>query len=134
MIFSQTGFTDYCPGALLKVSGDDAAGFLQGQFTNDLRQEIGGGAYGVWLTEKGKVIADSHVMRVAENEFLIVAIRSRAEVIQQRLEQYIIADDVSVTDETASSRGLLLQGENAGTLVERLMGVAPTRTGFVPAN
>ena len=52
------------PAAWLRVTGEDAANFLQGQFTNELRGVPAGGAvYGLWLTLKGKVLADSFVVR-----------------------------------------------------------------------
>ncbi len=54
----------YPLGALLGVGGEDAATFLQGQFTNDL-SKLGNGesAYGLWLDRKGRVLADSVVVR-----------------------------------------------------------------------
>ncbi len=64
------------PAAWLRVSGPDAAAFLQGQFSNDLRPlglapEAKGAlpaVYGLWLTVKGKVEADSFVLRGAGPE------------------------------------------------------------------
>ena len=49
--------------AVLRVTGEDAANFLQGQFTNDLRGlRAAGAVYGLWLNQKGKVVADSFVI------------------------------------------------------------------------
>ena len=61
--------------AVLRVTGEDAANFLQGQFTNDLRGLTTGGAvYGLWLNQKGKVLADSFVIAGASaGEFWIVS-------------------------------------------------------------
>ena len=86
----------------MRIDGADAANFLQGQFTNDLRAlESSGAIYGLWLTVKGKVLADSFVGRGAgTDEFWIVSYYSPAEVIRARLESYVIADDVVITDET----------------------------------
>jgi folate-binding protein YgfZ len=98
------------------VQGTDAAGFLQGQFTNDLRQVGATGAvYGLWLDQKGKVLADSFIGHGATaEEFWIASVGSPGAVIRQRLEDYIIADDVAVEDLTAETSGLALIGDGTG--------------------
>jgi folate-binding protein YgfZ len=93
-------FHVFRPAAWLKISGEDAFGFLQGQFTNELRGEPRKVTYGLWLNQKGRVLADSHVLREESNQFRVLSDHSLALTIVQRLEQYIIADDVVVQDET----------------------------------
>lgn len=95
------------PAAWLRVAGPDAASFLQGQFTQDLRA-IGPGEarYGLWLNVKGKVVADSFVIGGSQpDEFWIGSYHSPAAAIRERLESFIIADDVSIEDQTAQWRG-----------------------------
>jgi len=65
MISAKATLFDYRPGTLLKVTGEDAFTFLQGQFTNELRQAPGSAIYGLWLNQKGKILADSHVLGVS---------------------------------------------------------------------
>ncbi|MBL9211667.1 MAG: folate-binding protein [Opitutaceae bacterium] len=98
------------PACWLRVSGEDAATFLQGQFTNDLRTLAAGGAvYGLWLTVKGKVVADSFVLPGgAPNAFWVGSYFSPADRVRERLEHHVIADDVVVEDETARWAGLSL--------------------------
>jgi folate-binding protein YgfZ len=95
-------FRFYHPSALLRVTGSDAGGYLQGQFTNELRKlESERGIYGLWLNQKGRVLADSFVCRKgASEEFLIASYFSSASVIRERLEAYVVADDVLI--ETAA--------------------------------
>lgn len=90
------------PAAWLRVSGSDAANFLQGQFTNDLRGLAPGKAvYGLWLNVKGKVVADSFVLRgSAADEFWVGSYFSSATMIRDRLEGFVIADDVVIEDVT----------------------------------
>jgi len=96
------------PAAWLRVSGSDAATFLQGQFSNDLRPlglapGADGAVYGLWLTVKGKVEADSFVLRgLGSEEFWVGSYASPAAVIRARLESFVIADDVVIEDETAA--------------------------------
>ena len=99
------------PAACLRVSGADALSFLQGQCTNDLHQAANGGAtYGLWLNQKGKIVADSFVRKVSPEELWLVSYFSPATVIQSRLEAYIVADDVVIEDVTAATSGLTMWG------------------------
>lgn len=95
------GFFRWRPAAWLRVTGADAATFLQGQLTNDLRGLAAGGAvYGLWLNQKGKVLADSFVVRGGGEEFWVGSYFSTAAAIRERLEAYVIADDVIIEDAT----------------------------------
>ena len=112
---SYRGVFRWRPACWCRVSGADAASFLQGQFTNDLKPLVPGvGIYGLWLNVKGKVLADSFVFRGAEqNEFFIGSYHSTTETIRQRLEAFIIADDVVIEDQTAEWAGLTVFGPTA---------------------
>lgn len=114
-ISTSAVFFHWRPACWLRVTGADAATFLQGQFTNDLRGLSPGSAvYGLWLTVKGKVLADSFVMRGRQDgEFWLGSYFSPAETIRARLESYIIADDVTLADETASWSAFSILGEDA---------------------
>jgi len=109
------------PACWLRITGEDAANFLQGQFTNDLRVLPQAGAvYGLWLTLKGKVLADSFVLRSAGSpEFWIGSYFSPASVIRERIESHIIADDVIVEDLTDTWAGVSLLGEGVAEIREK---------------
>lgn len=109
---AKEGFYRWRPAACLRVTGEDTLTFLQGQITNDLQQRKGSGAiYGLWLNQKGKVLADSFVRISRPQEAWIVSYFSPAAVIRERLEAYIIADDVMIEDVTESMRGLTIFGD-----------------------
>jgi len=131
MISAKAILFDYRTGTLLRVAGEDAFNFLQGQFTNELRQPPGSATYGLWLNQKGKILADSIVLGISEKEFLIASESSPAAVIRQRLEDYIVADDVVLVDETASTHGLLLGGTQAGAIIKPLLGAVPSPGRFI---
>jgi folate-binding protein YgfZ len=113
-MFSQnsTAFHVWQPAAWLRVSGEDALNFLQGQHTNDLRNLMATGAvYGLWLNQKGRVVADSFVVSGSEpGVFWLGSYFSSAAVIRERLEAYIIADDVVIEDQSAGWRGVSVFG------------------------
>jgi len=116
------------PAAWLRVSGGDAATFLQGQFTNELRDLATGGAvYGLWLNVKGKVLADSFVLSgPLAGEFWVGSYFSPATAIRERLESFVIADEVVIEDVTSGWTGVALLGEGATAAL-----AAERRAGFV---
>jgi len=124
----------YRPQAIINVSGSDAASFLQGQFTNDLRTPTGHVTYGLWLNQKGKVLADSQVLKVSEDDFLLCSPYSTADTIVKRLEQYIVADDVILRDQTSEKRGLVVWGKGSGEVAKLVVGEAPMQGCFVQKN
>lgn len=109
---------EWQPAAWLRVHGSDAAAFLQGQFTNELRGLSPGRAvYGLWLSVKGKVIADSFVLRgESADEFWVGSYFSPADVVRERMESFIIADDVVVEDRTAEWRAFSVWAESGAAL------------------
>lgn len=114
------------PAACLKVTGEDALMFLQGQFTQELRADrAGSAAYGLLLSQKGKVMADAFILRVSEREFWLVSYRVPASVIRERLEAYVIADDVVIADETEGWGLLSLIGDSARGWLQAEVGVLP---------
>lgn len=116
---TQPAFFAWSPSAWLRVTGADAADFLQGQFTNDLRGLAAGEArYGLWLNVKGRVMADSFVRRGdGRDEFWIGSYDSPAVVIRERLEGFVIADDVVVEDRTNEWAAVSVLGAGARSVV-----------------
>ena len=117
MIYCLTDKDLRTSSAALRVYGPDANSYLQGQFTQDLRVRIGESAYGLWLDQKGKVLADSHVRKLAENDYLVVSFSSKAADLRARLESYLIADEVELEDQTSDWMGILLWGAGARGLL-----------------
>ncbi len=116
----KPAFSHWNPSAVLRVTGEDAATFLQGQYTNDLQvaPATDGAVYGLWLNQKGKIVADSFVRRVAEKELWIVSYFSPATVIRERLEAYVVADEVDIADVTDGWAGLAWFGESPRSRLE----------------
>jgi folate-binding protein YgfZ len=108
----ETVFFRWRPAAWLRVGGEDAATFLQGQFSNDLRKlEAEPAVYGLWLNHKGRVLADSFVLQGAgAGEFWVGSYFSSAAAIRERLEAFVIADDVTIEDAATDWAGVTLFG------------------------
>lgn len=106
------------------LTGNDRARFLHGQVTNDIKQlQAGQGCYAALVTAKGKMESDLNVYAL-QDELLLDFEPGLVEKISQRLEKYIVADDVQVVN-VAPLYGLLsVQGPKAKTVVEAL-GIFP---------
>jgi len=90
------------PGAVLRATGADAFPFLQSQFSNDLKnpgveQPV---TYGLWLDHKGKIQADSFVLEKNQEDFLLVSYDGPSALLRGQLESRLVADEVTLTDET----------------------------------
>ncbi|MCF3649948.1 hypothetical protein LZG03_09265 [Opitutaceae bacterium LMO-CP1] len=84
------------------MTGEDAESFLQGQFSQELRPaRVGPINYGFWLTRQGKVFGDAVIVRESDDVWRIFSGSLSATALVERLESFIIADDVTVADETA---------------------------------
>lgn len=107
----------YSPRAHLLVSDEDAADFLQSQFTNELRPlEAGRCSYGLWLDVKGKVLGDSVVLCEDAQRFRVLSPSSQGQVIADKLQQHIIADDVELELQPDCTAYALIGDAAAGAL------------------
>jgi folate-binding protein YgfZ len=102
------------------LTGNDRVRFLHGQVTNDVKQlRSGEGCYAALVTAKGKMQSDLNIFCL-ENELLLDFEPGLTAVVSERLEKYIVADDVQAVD-VASLYGLLsVQGPKAESVVGSL--------------
>ena len=112
-------------GAVVRVAGEDAAEFLQGQFSQELREGRAAPiSYGFWLSRTGKVEGDAWVVREGSGAFVVLSRSMTAARLIERLEHFIIADDVVLSDETDAWSAWWLAGDGAADVMERLDGSA----------
>lgn len=104
----------------LCLLGEDRQRFLHGQVTNDVNKlDVGQGCYAAIISGKGKMQADLNIFRL-ENELLLDFEPGLTVELTQRLDKYIIADDVQVVD-VAPHYGLLsVQGPKSAEAVGKL--------------
>ena len=94
----------------LRLSGSDAAKFLQGMLSNRVEElSPGEGVYNTFLTRRGKFVADMHLYR-RENDFAADLPPGLASVFAEAIDMYIIMDQVEVEEVTESLCGLGLFG------------------------
>jgi folate-binding protein YgfZ len=103
---TESLFLDLSDRAKLRLKGADRVRFLNGQVSNDVRRATSEeSVYTGVMTIKGKLCGDAYVHAEGES-FLLDAEPDLREPLLARLERYIIADDVELSDET-DERGLL---------------------------
>lgn len=96
-----TTFFDLSSRAKLRVTGEDAFRFLNGQISNDLRKATRDSAIQASiLNAKGKLNAIVFVSADSDSSFMLDSDPEMREELPPRLERYIIADDVQVEDVT----------------------------------
>src|SRR5687767_2158215 len=102
------------------LTGADRTRFLHGQVTNDVKRlRPGEGCYAALVTAKGKMQSDLNI-HCLENELLLDFEPGLAGVISQRLEKYIVADDVQVVDVMPLYGLLSVQGPGAEEMLRSL--------------
>ena len=108
--------------------GADRVRFLHGQVTNDVKKlRPGEGCYAVLVTAKGKMQSDLTIFAL-QDELLLDFEPGLTAVVTERLEKYIVADDVEVVD-VAPHYGLLsVQGPKAKAL-QCFTDIPPNRLG-----
>jgi folate-binding protein YgfZ len=121
-LHQTAGVLDFSPRSRVCLLGADRLNFLHGQVTNDVKRlAVGAGCYAALVTAKGKMVSDVNVYRLAD-ELLLDFEPGLTQTVTQRLEKYIVADDVQVVD-VAPHYGLLsVQGPRADALGTALAG------------
>ena len=100
----------------LRLTGSDRVRFLNGQVTNDVRKANANHSMPACvLNAKGKIDALIFICAGAE-ELWIDADSEQRETLAQRLERYVIADDVTIEDVTEKFALFHVTGETAPIL------------------
>jgi folate-binding Fe-S cluster repair protein YgfZ len=115
------GVIDLSSRSRLCLTGADRIRFLHGQITNDVKRlGVGEGCYAALTNAKGRMESDLNIYNL-QDELLLDFEAGQARIVSQRLEKYIVADDVQVVD-VASLYGLLtVQGPAAERIAPRLV-------------
>jgi folate-binding protein YgfZ len=113
----SVGVIDLSCRSRICLLGGDRKKFLHGQVTNEVSAlKTGEGTYAALITAKGKMQSDLFIYSL-ENELLLDFEPGLTQTVSERLEKYIIADDVQIVD-VAPHYGLLsVQGPSAGAIV-----------------
>ncbi len=108
---------DLCPMSKYRISGPDAADYLNRLVTRDLSKlSAGTVAYVVWCNDDGKVIDDGTVFHLAPGEYRLCAYNRHL----AWLKASAIGFDVDIFDETDLCAALALQGPTSCEVLRQL--------------
>ncbi|HEU4835690.1 MAG TPA: glycine cleavage T C-terminal barrel domain-containing protein [Pyrinomonadaceae bacterium] len=109
----------------IRVSGSEAAMFLNGLITNDVKNL----AQNRWIpavfpTVQGRLIGSVRVIRGSEPAFLIDTETASHEAVLKTVSRFTLAGDFKVADLTSETALLTVQGEKAAEVVEKVFGIS----------
>ena len=120
----SAGVLDLSFRSRLCLTGADRARFLHGQVTNDVnRLRPGEGCYAAITTAKGKMESDLNIYAL-QDELLLDFEPGLTAKISQRLEKFLVSDDVQVVDVSPHYGLLSVQGPKSETVIKAL-GIFP---------
>lgn len=110
----------------ITMTGDDRARLLHAMTTNHIQQLVPGtGCYAYFLSAQGRILADVNVLCRPDSLLLDTEPETR-DRIYQHLDQYIIADDVTLEDQTSETATIAVEGSGAARVLESLGAPAPS--------
>ncbi|MDB6032974.1 MAG: Folate-binding protein YgfZ [Verrucomicrobiales bacterium] len=109
----SVGLLDLSFRSRVCLLGNDRKRFLHGQVTNNVNDlPVGQGCYAALVTAKGKLQSDLYIYQLAD-EILLDFEPGLTATVMERLDKYIIADDVQVVDVSEPYGLLAVQGPKA---------------------
>ena len=136
---SHAAWLDLSARGKIRVTGEDRARLLHAMSTNDVQnlaaQE---GLYAFFLTAQGRILADAYLYNLEDSLLLDTEPETGAK-LRDHLDKYIIADDVTLEDETSQWAAIAIEGPESLSVTaelgipapEKKYGVAAWRAGFV---
>ncbi len=119
-LLETAGVLDLSFRSRICLTGTDRVRFLHGQVTNDVKKlRVGEGCYSALTTAKGKIQSDLNIFAL-QDELLLDFEPGLTPLVTERLERFIVADDVQVVDVTPHYGLLSVQGPKAEVVIRAL--------------
>ncbi len=107
---TKTAWIDLSSRGKIRVSGEDRARLLHAMSTNDVAaMKAGDGLYAFFLNAQGRIQADAYIYDLGETMLLDTEPEVAAKLLEH-LDKYVIADDVTLEDETGQWAAIGLEG------------------------
>jgi folate-binding protein YgfZ len=131
VVRSGAAWFDRTEEGRIEVRGTDRIGWLQGLLTNDVAAlHAGQGCYSAYLTPQGRMITDLRVL-VRDRACWLDLPGVASERVLQRLETFIISEDVELRDLRSTTIRLSVHGPTSALVVARAL--VPGDAGSGPA-
>ena len=116
-LLETAGVFDLSFRSRICLTGNDRVRFLHGQVTNDVKKLcVGEGCYSALTTAKGKIQSDLNIFAL-QDELLLDFEPGLTALVAQRLEKFIVADDVQIVDVTPHYGLFSVQGPKAEAVI-----------------
>ncbi len=113
---------------LISVDGEDAADFLQGQLTNDVRDvSLQHSQLSAYCTHKGRMLANFRLLKRNESYYLSLP-QSLLESTLKRISMFILMAKVSIKDSSDAFVKMGLSGPEADKQLAELISDLPVET------
>ncbi len=110
----------------IRASGEDRARLLHAMTTNQVETlQPGEGCYAFFLNAQGRILADVNLL-CFEDHFLLDTEPETRTKVYEHLDRYIIADDVTLEDQTDGIATLAVEGPEAGAAMAKLGAPQPS--------
>ena len=109
----------------IRVTGEDRARLLHAMSTNQVEQlKPGEGCYAFFLNAQGRILGDANLF-CFEDHLLLDTEQETRQKLYEHLDRYIIADDVTLEDQTSQIATIAIEGPEAANFLRRLGVVLP---------
>jgi len=116
------------------VAGNDAAAFMQGQFTNDVdKVDEGHSQISAFCNNKGRMLANFRLFQNQQNYFLSIR-NDLVESSIEHLQKYVLRSQVAIQDVSEQLIHIGISGDNAETLLSGFIEKPDTAVDSVSSN
>lgn len=116
---------DLSPLGIIRVSGEDAAGFLQGQFSNDVQKLDGQTAQlSSYCNPKGRILAGFWLYRSDDTFYMILPVETLPATLK-RLRMYVLMSKVTLEDASEELVCIGLAGPGPEQTLRQQLGAIP---------
>ena len=108
----------------VRITGPDAERYVQHIFTNDIAgAPVGQIYYGMMLYPNGGTVDDLLVYKMGENDFFLVINAANIDKDVEWMKQHTTGFDIKLDHQSDQSGQLAVQGPQAETVVEEVLGI-----------
>lgn len=124
-VLQTTVMVDLSQYGLIQAQGEEASGFLQGQFTNDVRAiDEKNSHLSAWCNPKGRVISTFTLFKRLQSYFLLLP-KERVAGTLKRLQAYVLRSKVTLTHACNEYAIIGLSGEHSASIILNHLGIEP---------
>jgi folate-binding protein YgfZ len=119
-LHTAAAWFDFSGRGLVRMTGEDRTRLLHAMATNDIQRLTSWhGCYTFFLNAQGRILADANVFTF-DNSYLLDTEPEIGEKLLRHLDQYVIADDVTLADESQQWAVIDVEGPTSSKILEQL--------------